>query len=108
MDRELRRKSDTRNREFRKNPNGGHCGGFCYRALLPCPCQLRSMLHNFSIACPSVPRMSLIPHPDRRPKSGLSNPLPALSLFSMELSRNLRVDSVSRLEPSPPLAIEDR
>jgi CBS domain-containing protein len=51
--------------------------------------------------------MSLVPHPDRRPKSGSHNPLPALSLFSMELSRNLRVDSVSRLQPSPPLTLED-
>ena len=52
--------------------------------------------------------MSLIPHPDRRPRHGISNPPPALSLFSMELSRNLRVDSVSRLDPTPPHAIEDR
>jgi CBS domain-containing protein len=51
--------------------------------------------------------MSLIPHPDRRPKTGHPGPLPALSLFSMELSRNLRVDSVSRLEPAAPLAVED-
>jgi CBS domain-containing protein len=51
--------------------------------------------------------MSLVPHPDRRPKSGSHNLLPALSLFSMELTRNLRVDSVSRLQPAPPLSIAD-
>src|SRR5437879_6543369 len=53
------------------------------------------------------PRMSSIPNPDRRPRAGSSQPPPALSLFCMELSRNLRVDSVSRLEPAAPLAIED-
>lgn len=52
--------------------------------------------------------MSHIPHPDRRPRSGASHPPPSLSLFSMELSRNLRVDSVSRLQPTPPYSIEDR
>jgi CBS domain-containing protein len=52
--------------------------------------------------------MSLVPHPDRRPRSGHVNPAPALSLFSVELSRNLRVDSVARLQPTPPHAIEDR
>ena len=51
--------------------------------------------------------MSLIPHPDRRPKSGSFHSPPPLSLFSLELSRNLRVECVSRLQPSPPLAIED-
>ena len=51
--------------------------------------------------------MSSIPNPDRRPRAGSSQPPPALSLFCMELSRNLRVDSVSRLEPAAPLAIED-
>ncbi|HEY3788873.1 MAG TPA: CBS domain-containing protein [Urbifossiella sp.] len=50
--------------------------------------------------------MSLIPNPDRRPKSGSNHP-PASNLYSMELSRNLRVDSVSRLQPTPPLSIED-
>src|SRR5262245_10288091 len=52
--------------------------------------------------------MSSIPQPERRPKSGTSSPLPALSLFSMELSRNLRVESVARLQPALPHAIEDR
>lgn len=52
--------------------------------------------------------MSLLPHPDRRPKSGSHNPPPPLTLYSPELSRNLRVDSVSRLGPTPPLAVEDR
>jgi CBS domain-containing protein len=52
--------------------------------------------------------MSPIPHPDRRPKSGSASPPPALSLFSVELSRNLRTDSVSRLQPTPPRAVEDR
>ena len=52
--------------------------------------------------------MTPMPHPDRRPRPGAGHPLPALSLFSTELSRNLRVDSVSRLQPTPPHAIEDR
>lgn len=52
--------------------------------------------------------MSHVPHPDRRPRSGPTNPPPALSLFSMELSRNLRVDSVSRLNPTAALTVEDR
>jgi CBS domain-containing protein len=30
---------------------------------------------------------------------------PSLGLYSVELSRNIRVDSVSRLEPAPPLAV---
>ena len=51
--------------------------------------------------------MSLIPHPDRRPKSGSHHHLPPLTLFSLELSRNLRVECVSRLQPAPPLSIED-
>lgn len=52
--------------------------------------------------------MSHVPHPDRRPRSGPASPLPALSIFSMELSRNLRVDSVSRLGPTEALSVEDR
>jgi CBS domain-containing protein len=44
-----------------------------------------------------------LPHP----QPGSKPPRPHLSLFSMELSRNLRVDSVERLHPSPPLAVED-
>ena len=32
--------------------------------------------------------------------------LPALGLYPMELSRNIRADSVSRLDPTPPLAID--
>ena len=52
--------------------------------------------------------MSSIPHPERRPKTGVSSPLPALSLFSMEMSRNLRVESVARLQPAPPHAVDDR
>jgi CBS domain-containing protein len=51
--------------------------------------------------------MSLLPHPERRPRPGIANPLPPLSLYSMELSRNLRVDSVARLQPAPPLALDD-
>lgn len=49
--------------------------------------------------------MSMIPNPGRRPKPGRS-PLPALSLFPKELSRNLRADSISRLDLSPPLGID--
>ena len=52
--------------------------------------------------------MSIIPHPDRRPRAGSGGPLPPLSLFSVELSRNLRVESVCRLQPTTPHAIEDR
>lgn len=52
--------------------------------------------------------MSTVPHPENRPGSGSTQPMPALSHFSMELSRNLRVDSVSRLQPAPPLALDDR
>ena len=51
--------------------------------------------------------MSSVPHPDRRPRPAL-DPLPPLSLYSVELSRNLRIDSVSRLRPTPPHAVEDR
>ena len=48
--------------------------------------------------------MSQLPSPGRRPQSG-ANP-PALSLYSLELSRNLRVDSVSRLDPDPPRSVD--
>lgn len=51
--------------------------------------------------------MSSLPHPDRRPRPAL-DPLPPLSLYSVELSRNLRIDSVSRLRPTPPHLVEDR
>ncbi len=51
--------------------------------------------------------MSLLPNPDRS-RSGAPSPLPPLSLYPVELSRNLRVESVSRLDPTPPHAIEDR
>ncbi|MFO0825880.1 MAG: CBS domain-containing protein [Gemmataceae bacterium] len=47
--------------------------------------------------------MNRLPKPDRN-RSGAT--LPALGLYPMELSRNIRADSVSRLEPSPPLAID--
>src|SRR5688572_24763711 len=47
--------------------------------------------------------MSIVPHPDR--SSGYDPP-PALSLHAMELSRNLRADPVSRLQPTPPLAVD--
>ena len=49
--------------------------------------------------------MSMIPNPGRRPRPN-PNPLPALSLYPMELSRNLRVDSVSRLDPTAPRGID--
>ena len=78
-----------------------------FEPLLSTPCQLRAILHNFNTQAECNPRMSPIPSPDGRPKSGSTNPLPALNHFSLELSRNLRVDSVSRLQPVPPLAIED-
>ncbi len=46
--------------------------------------------------------MSSAPNPRRRPQ-----PLaPSPGLYPMELSRNLKVDSVSRLDPSPPRAID--
>lgn len=48
--------------------------------------------------------MSPTPQPNRRPGPA---PLPALALFSTELSRNLRVDSVSRLRPTRPHAVPD-
>ncbi|VTR91191.1 Uncharacterized protein OS=Blastopirellula marina DSM 3645 GN=DSM3645_04365 PE=4 SV=1: CBS: CBS [Gemmata massiliana] len=44
--------------------------------------------------------MSFAPNPRRRP------PAPMLGLYPMELSRNLKVDSVSRLDPAPPRAID--
>jgi len=50
--------------------------------------------------------MSTAPQPDRRPKSGPHSTTP-LKRFPMELSRNLRVDSISRLQPTAPLAVED-
>ena len=40
--------------------------------------------------------MSFAPTPRRRPNS----PRPPLGLYPMELSRNLKVDSVSRLDPT--------
>jgi CBS domain-containing protein len=50
------------------------------------------------------PPMSRLPNPGRRFQSG--NNLPRLGLYPMELSRNIRVDSVSRLDPTPPLTID--
>jgi CBS domain-containing protein len=50
--------------------------------------------------------MSLLPNPDRS-RPGAPSPLPPLSLYPVELSRNLRVESVSRLDPTPPFAVED-
>jgi CBS domain-containing protein len=47
---------------------------------------------------------SRLPNPGRRQPPGSS--LPRLDLYPAELSRNIRVDSVSRLDPSPPLAID--
>ncbi len=46
--------------------------------------------------------MSFAPNPRRRPQP----PRPSLGLYPMELSRNLKVDSVSRLDPSPPRGID--
>src|ERR1700743_1589019 len=46
--------------------------------------------------------MSFAPNPRRRPHASR----PPIGLYPMELSRNLKVDSVSRLEPSPPRAID--
>lgn len=48
--------------------------------------------------------MSRLPSPGRRPKS--NSPLPRLGIYPMELSRNIRVDSVSRLDPKPPHDID--
>ncbi len=47
----------------------------------------------------------MIPH-GRRPAAGFTPPPPALSLFPTELSRDLRVDSVSRLSPPPPRLLD--
>jgi CBS domain-containing protein len=47
--------------------------------------------------------MNRLPKPGRSPSGA---PLPALGLYPMELSRNLRADSVARLDPTPPLAID--
>lgn len=46
--------------------------------------------------------MSSLPNPNRR-HAGL--PPPALNLYSLELSRNMRAESVSRLDPTPPLEV---
>lgn len=51
--------------------------------------------------------MSLLPNPDRS-RSGAPGALPPLSLYPVELARNLRVESVSRLDPTPAHAVEDR
>jgi len=48
--------------------------------------------------------MSRLPNPGRRPSPGAQ--VFGLGLYPMELSRNLRIDSVSRLDPSPPRAID--
>jgi CBS domain-containing protein len=50
--------------------------------------------------------MTMIPSPGRRPQSGTNNPLPGLGLYPIELSRNLKCDSVARLQPTPPRAID--
>lgn len=44
--------------------------------------------------------MSSAPNPRRRTIA------PPLGLYPMELSRNLRVDSVARLDPSPPRSVD--
>jgi CBS domain-containing protein len=46
--------------------------------------------------------MSFAPNPRRRPHASR----PALGLYPVELSRNLKVDSVSRLEPTEPRSID--
>jgi CBS domain-containing protein len=48
--------------------------------------------------------MSRLPNSGRRPQTGAN--LPRLGLYPMELSRNIRVDSVSRLGPTPPRTID--
>ena len=48
--------------------------------------------------------MSRLPNPGRRPRPVSS--LPRLGIYPMELSRNIRVDSVSRLDPDPPFGVE--
>jgi len=47
--------------------------------------------------------MHRLPKPGR---SQLGGSLPALGIYPMELSRNIRADSVSRLDPTPPLTID--
>jgi CBS domain-containing protein len=49
--------------------------------------------------------MSSLPNPDR-PRA--PSALPPLSLYPVELARSLRAESVSRLDPTPPVAVEDR
>lgn len=51
-----------------------------------------------------MPPMSRLPNSNRRHQPG-SN-LPPLGLYPMELSRNIRVDSVSRLDPTPPRTVD--
>lgn len=51
-----------------------------------------------------IPVMNRSPNPGRRPLSGVS--LPRLGLYPMELSRNLRVDTIARLDPTPPHSVE--
>ncbi len=46
--------------------------------------------------------MSFAPNPRRRPHASR----PALGLYPAELSRNLKVDSISRLEPTEPRSID--
>lgn len=46
--------------------------------------------------------MSIAPDPNRRPQPSR----PPLGYYPMELSRNLKVDSVSRLEPTEPRGID--
>jgi signal-transduction protein with cAMP-binding, CBS, and nucleotidyltransferase domain len=48
--------------------------------------------------------MSPLPNPDRRLPPG--TPLPSLGIYPVELSRNIRVDSVSRLDPAPTLTTD--
>src|SRR5262245_14834905 len=48
--------------------------------------------------------MSRLPNPGRRPQPGAQ--IFGLGIYPMELSRNLRIDSVSRLDPTPPRAID--
>lgn len=46
--------------------------------------------------------MSFAPNPRRRPQSHR----PSLGLYPMELARDLKVDSVSRLEPNEPRGVD--
>lgn len=48
--------------------------------------------------------MRRLPNPGRRSQPGSKST--TLGLFLMELPRNLRIDSVTRLNPSPPRAID--